>query len=260
MAPVRTDPSRWIRRALPRPEAAVRLFCFAHSGGGASTFRRWAALLPAAVDVCAIQLPGREDRLSEPPLTCFSDVVDLVTDVIAADKPFAFLGHSIGGLLAFEVARRLVRSGEPGPCVLFASGSASPDVKDPDPPISGLPDDRFIDELRRLNGTPDVVLRDPELMELLLPTVRADFEMYESYRFADGRPIAAPIVVFGGIQDVRTPAADLDRWSAHTTGRFARHMFPGDHFFIQTSQAEVVQAVERELRRSVHDLDAQPST
>lgn len=241
----RSRSATWMKRPQPQPTAAVRLFCFAHSGADASVFRNWPEQLPVNIDVCAIQLPGREDRVNERPFVSFTALVETLAAVIDNDRPFAFFAYSSGALLAFEVARELRRRGRPEPALLPVSGSSAPNVDNPEPPISRLPDAQFVGELRRLNGTPEIVLRDAELMELLLPTLRADFALYESYEYVPEPPLQCPIVAFGGLDDARIPPVKVDQWSAHTSDRF-----PGTHLFIRNQTPVLMQAIGLELRRT----------
>jgi medium-chain acyl-[acyl-carrier-protein] hydrolase len=249
-----TDAAAWLRRPASRPDATVRLYCFAHSGAGASTFRRWPQLLPQDVEVCAVQLPGREDRLAERPCRSVQEAVDSLLPSLDVTRPYALFGHSIGALLAFETARAVRRSGGREPVALMVSGSSAPHLEDTEPPLSTLPDEELLEQLQRLKGTPEAVLQDAELMALLLPVLRGDFELYESYAYRDEPPLACPIEAFGGEADVRVPVEDLDQWAAHTTSSFSRHMFHGDHFFVQSALPLLLATVGLTVRRHVQTL------
>src|SRR5438128_8987281 len=170
--------SRWITCPRANPTARMRLFCFPFGGGGASTFGKWPTILPTTVEVCPVQLPGREERYGEP---AYTDLVQLARVIVPEiqpylDKPFAFYGHSMGALIAFEVARALRESGLPQPEILFVAAYQSPDAPMQRKGLSCLPDQEFIAELRRLEGTPEEALNNLELMDFLMPTMRADFE------------------------------------------------------------------------------------
>lgn len=249
-----THAAAWLRRPVSRPDAAVRLYCFAHSGAGASMFRRWPQALPQDVEVCAVQLPGREDRLAERPCRSVREAVDSLLPSLDVTRPYALFGHSVGALLAFETARAVRRCGGPAPVVLMVSGSSAPHLEDTEPPLSSLPDDQLLEQLQRLRGTPDAVLQDAELMALLLPVLRGDFVLYESYAWYDEPPLACPIHAFGGEADVRVPVDDLDQWAAHTTSSFSRQMFDGDHFFVQSALSPLLAAIGLTLRRHVEAL------
>jgi medium-chain acyl-[acyl-carrier-protein] hydrolase len=243
--------SKWFEN-LPRvKEEALRLFCFPYAGGNTQVFRHWQRHFAADTSLSLAQLPGRGARLGEPPFKQYKPLVNALADAIIPQLPqtFAFWGHSMGALIGFELARELRRRGRPGPVALFVSGRIAPHTTDPDPPAFNLPEQEFIAELRRLNGTPREVLESPELKELFLPVLRADFELVETYVYEPEPPLACDIYVYGGLQDTGVPAASLKAWQQQTSGTFKVRMFPGDHFFLHTS-VELVHA----LRRDVLDL------
>jgi medium-chain acyl-[acyl-carrier-protein] hydrolase len=239
----------WLVCPRPDPAAAVRLFCFPYAGGGAGVFRRWAAQLPAGIELCAVQLPGREGRLRE---RAFDRMTHLVSALAAAlrsdlDRPFAFFGHSLGALVAFELARRLRREGRSGPVHLFASGRRAPQLGTIGPPRHDLPEAQFREALRHLGGTPREVLDNDELMDLLSPTVRADFAVAETYRYEPGAPLDCPITVLGGQEDPNNPPDRLHAWAEHTHADFRVRMAPGGHFFLHSATARVLEVVAGEL-------------
>jgi medium-chain acyl-[acyl-carrier-protein] hydrolase len=246
----------WVKRLKPRPEAKIRLFCFPYVGGGASLFRTWPDDIPAHVEVCSIQLPGREDRLMDPLFTSLTALVETLVAVFTAflDKPFSFFGHSLGALIAFELACELRRQQGLNPGYLFVSGCAAPHIEDPDPPISGLSDVMFIEELRRLNGTPDVVLQNTALMELLLPMLRADFALYETYHYTADMRLSCPISAFGGLDDRQISIDHIAQWSEYSLEQFTIRMFPGDHFFVHSAQRSVLDAIASDLTQAFGKL------
>jgi len=229
---------RRVGRSRPGPEAALRLFCFPYAGGSAPVFHPWRDALPESVEVCAMQAPGRGSRLGERPFTRLLPLVAALSKAIPSllDRPFAFFGHSIGGLVAFELAHRLRASGGPAPLRLFVAGCNPPQLPNPHPPIHNLPDDALIDELRALDGTPEAVFDHKELMALMLPALRADFALLETYTYRPRPPLEVPITVFGGADDRRAPPDGLDAWRAQTGAAFALHVLPGGHFFLHDSQ------------------------
>jgi medium-chain acyl-[acyl-carrier-protein] hydrolase len=240
----------WAIYPARNPAARLRLFCFPYAGGGATVFSAWPRLLPPEVEVVAVQPPGREARLSETP---YSDLMQLVETMYRElrphlDKPFAFYGHSNGGLMAFELARTLRREGGPMPLQLFAGGRPAPQLELDDPPIHALPHDEFIQELRRFAGTPDEILENEEIMELIMPLLRADFAMGETYRYVPEPPLDLPICAYGGVGDAEVTEAQIEAWREQTTGEFRMRMFPGDHFFINGDRALVLAEMSRELR------------
>jgi medium-chain acyl-[acyl-carrier-protein] hydrolase len=241
---------RWIKCLKPRPDARLRLFLFPYAGGGTASFRRWPEALSPSVELLAVQLPGREARYREPLLTSMPDAVARLADGIAAelDRPFMFFGHSLGALLSFELTRELRRRGLSTPLKLVASGRIAPHVPDPDKPIHQLPHAEFVDELIRLNGTPAEVLATPEVMELMVPVIRADFTIAETYVHTQEARLSCPISAYGGISDPHTPEALLTAWGEQTSGAFKVTFFEGDHFFVNSQFAKVMQTLNDELR------------
>jgi len=240
----------WIACRKPNPQARLRLFCFPYAGTGASIFRTWPDGLPADVEVCPVQFPGRGTRLLETPYTQLSPAVEAVAQALAPllDKPFAFFGHSLGALVGFELARQLRRQSGVQPVRLFVSADRAPQIPHRGRPIHALPEGEFLDELRRLNGIPQKVLEDVELMQIMLPVLRADFAVYETYAYSTEPPLNCPISTFGGLQDDRVSRSDLEAWRDQTSFSFSLRMFPGDHFFLHAAQQLLLQALSQELR------------
>ena len=239
----------WILCTNRRPDARLRLFCFPYAGGGAGIFRTWSDALPPTVEVCAVQLPGREWRIRETP---FNDLIPLVQTLVPVlrpyfDIPFTFFGHSMGALIGFELARRLSTHEGRGPVHLFVSGCRAPQLPDPGPPIHALPRAAFVSELRRLNGTPEEVLGNLELMQLLLPTLRADFALCETYVYSPQLPLDSSISAFGGLQDAEVSHEELALWREQTRSSFTLRLFPGDHFFLHNVLSLMLQAVSQDL-------------
>ncbi|HEX8559978.1 MAG TPA: thioesterase II family protein [Pyrinomonadaceae bacterium] len=247
-----TSASQWVTRQRPNPQAALRLFCFPYAGGSTHIYRNWAEHLPAKIEVCAVQLPGRGNRLREAPFTRMDSLVREAAKEIAplTDKPFAIFGHSMGAVIGFELARLLRREYATEPVRLFASGRIAPQISRDDKQTYSLPEQEFIAELRRLNGTPKEVLEHPELMQVMTPVLRADFEVTQTYEYRSEPPLGCPISAMGGLRDTDVPREDLQAWREQTTGAFSLRMFPGGHFFINTDGALLLQAVARELYQS----------
>lgn len=245
MPPV--DPFLPYRR--PRPGARVRLFCFPYAGGGASLYRTFGDALPASIDVCAVQLPGREGRLREAPVAEMGKLVPLIADGLAASltAPFAFFGHSMGAVLSFELCRELRRRGRPLPVHLFVSACPAPHIPDDDA-THLLPDDGLIERLRALGGMSEEVLAHRELMEMILPLFRADAALTETYAHAEEDPLDVPVTAFGGAADDKATPADMEAWRRHTRAAFARATVPGGHFYIQgEGRAPVLATIARTL-------------
>jgi medium-chain acyl-[acyl-carrier-protein] hydrolase len=211
----------------------------------------WGSAFGADVEVCPVQLPGREDRLSEPLAHRMTQLVDgFLADVGGElSTPFAFFGHSMGGVVAYEIARRLQTSGARGPEVLFVSASEPPNSAKDDDKTYRLPDADFVAELRRWNGTPELVLRDPALLTILLPILRADLELLDHYAVpvSPASALACPIVAFGGTRDHDLTREDLCRWRDYTRAAFDLHILEGNHFFINVKATRVQGVIGAEL-------------
>ena len=242
----------WIACRKPNPQARLRLFCFPYAGSGASIFRTWSDGLPADVEVCPVQYPGRGTRLMETPFTQIAPLIDALAQALEPllDKPFAFFGHSLGALMGFELARQLRRQSGVQPVHLFVSADRAPQIPHRDGPIHALPEGEFLVELRRLNGIPGKVLEEVELMQIMLPILRADFAVYETYVYTTEPLLSCPISAFGGLHDHRVSRGDLEAWRDQTSGSFSLRMFAGDHFFLNTTQPLLLQMLSQELREA----------
>jgi pyochelin biosynthesis protein PchC len=245
---VSSDPKAWIRRYRPAPEAPVMLVCFPHAGGSASFYLPVATALPPAVDVFAVQYPGRQDRLME---ACLDDIGELTEHIVAAlrpqiDRPVALFGHSMGAVLAFEVAGRLAADPAVDLVRLFVSGRQSPPVyRDRD--VHLRDNDGLVAELRSLRGTDTQVFDDTELLQMVLPAIRADYRAVETYRATPGSVVPCPITSLIGVEDQHVTVAEARRWQEHTTGGFDFREFPGDHFYLIEHQAEIVALLAEQL-------------
>lgn len=244
----------WINLPKPNALARVRLFCFPHAGGGVFEYRTWAASLPAEVEIGAVQLPGRETRLRETPITQVRALCAILVEAMKPylDKPFAFFGHSLGAFIAFELIRELRRAALPLPSKLFVSGARAPQLPSLEPPVYHLPDNELIQEVnQRYGGIPAEVLQSAEMLEMMLPMLRADFAMHDTYVYNDDLPLDCPILCFGGQQDASTPVTHLDAWRTQTRNTFARQMFWGDHFFIRSARTSLLQTVSAHLNQII---------
>lgn len=241
----------WFTCPSPNPQAELRLFCFPYAGGGALSFRTWSDSLPPYVEVCSLELPGRGTRLMEPPFTRLLPLIQAIAPALIPylNKPFAFFGHSMGGLIGLELTRLLRRDYGLSPVHLFVSGCRAPQIIDQTQPVHTLPEPAFLEELRRLNGTPEAVLENTEMMQLLLPTLRADFAVIETYIYAPEPPLDSPITAFGGLQDREISCDDLEAWREQTNAAFSMHMLPGDHFFLHSAGLLLLQSLSQELHR-----------
>lgn len=198
-------------------------------------FRPWADVLPPEVEVCPVQLPGRENRLAESPFDRVEPLVQALADAVQPflTLPFAVFGHSNGALIGFELARTLRARGRPGPVHFFASGRRAPDLPADREPTHHLPTPEFLADLQELGGLPAELLEHEELLSLLLPTLRADVAIHETYQFTEQTPLECPITAYGGLADPKVSREQVDAWGRHTRGPFVLRMFPGGHFFLQ---------------------------
>jgi len=242
----------------PSPHApAVRLFCLPYVGGAASVYESWRGALGGDVEVCPVELPGHQTRLRE---KAFSDLDALVNALASAitdelDVPYALFGHSLGSLVAFELARELRRRGADEPRALFVSGGPAPRLAREHPPVHDASDAEVVARLRLLGGLPDEVLAEPGLLRRFLPTIRADFAVFETYAFTPERPLSCPVVAFTGSEDTDVPAARVEPWSVESTGRFEHHVLPGGHFFVHTARTALLNLVRGELAAPAHLRD-----
>ncbi|HVG20350.1 MAG TPA: alpha/beta fold hydrolase [Blastocatellia bacterium] len=243
-------PAPWVSFPRRNPQSRARLFCLPYAGGGASVFRSWPDLLPEDIEVCPVNLPGRGVRLREPPYTSMAPLAQEVARALLpyADKPFAFFGHSMGALISFEIARHL--RGQYGLIMshLFVSACVAPQLRVAIPQTHLLPDDQFTEELYRLNGTPQELLAAPEFMKVVLPALRADFSICETYNYAGEPPLDCPITAYGGSDDKHVKSEHLEAWREQTTSSFAVHLFRGGHFFLHSAGPRFFKALSEELR------------
>ncbi|MGF6812613.1 medium-chain acyl-[acyl-carrier-protein] hydrolase [Paraburkholderia sp. Clong3] len=247
-APAMTNP--WFPSATPTAAARMSLFCFAHAGAGASTFRGWSRALAPAIDVFAVQLPGRENRLDDVPFSSMDEAADEIAVAMAPylDRPFALFGHSMGAAIASELATRLAGA----PVHLFVSSWPLPNLMRPRRLPHRATDAELLDAVCRYGGMPDALLRYPEFAQEVVRVLRADMTLLDTYRPSVVRP-GCPVTVFGGADDPIVRAADLERW--HACERLvAVRVFPGGHFYLRDAQRAVLDAIARQLSSTTADL------
>jgi len=244
-----TAHDRWFVRHAAAPGAAIRLFCLPYAGGAASVYRTWGQIAPRQVDVCAVELPGRGSRIAEPPFVRLMPLVRALGDAITPllDRPFALFGHSMGGLVAFELARLLRRRSLPAPRHLFVSATPSPGTPPALPLLHSGTDAEVKDRLYQLNGTAQELLDNDELMQLMLPVLRADFAALETHEHRSEPPLAVPLSVFGGAFDRTVRPPELDGWRLHSTQPGRVQLWPGDHFYLHALTPELVAAIVKDL-------------
>jgi surfactin synthase thioesterase subunit len=243
----------WVRRYHSAPGSSVSLVCFPHAGGSASFYYPVSLALSPGVEVLAVQYPGRQDRRKEANIDNMADLADATFRALRplADRPLAFFGHSMGAVLAFEVALRLERDGVPPLTQLFVSGRRAPSRYQPES-LCQQGDDAIKAELRLLSGTDAWILGDPETLEMVMPAIRGDYRAIESYRYKPGQPLSCPVTVLVGDSDPRVNLEEALAWAQHTTGPFDIRVFPGGHFYLVARSQEVVQMLSHELAAARH--------
>lgn len=245
----------WLTPLYREQNDHLRLIFFPHAGGGASTFYPWSRVLPAGISSYAVQLPGRETRIRDTLHWQMQSVVQALTNALPPflDQPFIFWGHSMGALLAYEVAQKLQQVLKT-PRRLIVSGCNAPHIPYLDPQIHQLPEAEFIAALQELNGTPSAVLQNAELRDLILPALRADFQIVETYTYQESQPLNCPITVLDGLEDDKTNEADLQEWQKHTSQLLEMFTFPGDHFFLYDRQPALVETVGNLLNHQLQHI------
>jgi surfactin synthase thioesterase subunit len=243
-----TAKSPWLPVRRPNLHSRLRLFCFPYAGGSEAAYRSWQKNLPDTIEVLPIQLPGRGVRMKEPAFTRLVPLLHALSESLGPemDRPFAFFGHSMGGLIAFELARQLRRGRRTLPVHLFISAKCCPRQID-DFATGELSDPELIEVLRRHEGTPSEVLENTELMQLLLPVIRADMELCNTHIYNPEPPLDCPITAFGGLLDHTSGRPCLEGWRDYTTGAFTLRMFPAGHFFLQSWERSILEVISNEL-------------
>lgn len=239
---------RWVSRSAAAPE--MRLVCLAHAGGGASTFIRWAQLMPPWLELCAVKLPGREERISHPFPRSISDIVAAVLAELETlpSAPLALFGHSFGGIIAFEIAHELASSKNPV-SVFFPSAVRSPQLPNQRSLLHQLPDEELARQLLNARGLSEALLARPQLLKVVIPIIRADLTLYERYEMWRERSLDCVIVALGGHEDLLVDTYELDGWAEVTTGEFRKEMVDGGHFFIRDNAAAVTAILVRTIER-----------
>lgn len=238
--------TKWIQCLRPNPTARLRLFCFPFAGGSAAAYYSWPAILPNDIEVCAVQLPGRGSRITEEPYRDLKSLVPILVENLLPwlDAPIACFGHSMGALIAFEFTRYLLHQNQIRAEHLLVSGCGSPRVPRSSPELHQLSDARFVEQVsERYDGIPSEILSQHELLQLVVPTLRADFTLVEMCRYQKQDLLTCPISVFGGLADPATTISDLEAWQSETRNNSTLHMLPGGHFFLRSAQTELLQMV-----------------
>jgi medium-chain acyl-[acyl-carrier-protein] hydrolase len=244
--------NNWITCPAANPDARLRLFCLPFAGGGASAYRPWAKLLLPAIELCPIQLPGRENRLRESPYTDIVPLIEALADQIKPylDKPYALYGHSMGALLAFELTRTLQRQNAPLPLTLFLAARRAAHLPPRRPPIYSLPDPELIQALRHLGGWQEEITEHQELLDILLPTLRADLTLGSLYRYSADTPLHCPLQLYTGRDDPDVPPDDMEAWREHSTQSSSLRIFSGGHSFLRSHRDALLEAITSSLAQA----------
>lgn len=244
---MRPETSQWLAYRHEVPGARLRLFCL--GGGGASMFGLWDLGLPAGVEVCPLQLPGRETRLGEPPMTRISHLAASLSEALAPllDRPFALFGHSAGALGVYELTRSLRRQGRRSPEWLFVSGHPAPHLAYRRPAASHLAPPEFWQAMQDHFDIDPAVVENEALRDMLYPALRADYELEETYEYVEEAPLSIPLSVFGGSRDLETTEDELLAWRRHTTSRFRSRILDGNHMFLNPQREALVGELAHDL-------------
>ncbi len=236
------------------PFFQLRLFCFTYAGGSCNFYCFWAKRFLGRIELWAFQPPGRGNRMKEKPIRRLDELVEVIVTSIDGflDLPFVFFGHSLGSLIAFELTRRLRLRNARLPEHLFVSACSAPHLARKRKSIHLLGDEELIECIRSYGGTPQEVIGDPEMLKLVLPLIRADFEVYETWNYCHETPLSVPITVFGGTED-EIATTDLAAWREQTNVKFSKHMLPGGHFFIHSAEKQLIDILQMEM--SVYTAD-----
>ncbi len=238
---------KWFIVPRPRPKADLRLICFPYAGGNASTYTSWVNIIPDNVELVLVQPPGRATRIFEQAYTSMDSLIQSLIKVIPSklDKPYILFGHSLGSRVAFELMNKLKQQEYPLPQHFIASGSRGPQCTSDKKELYKLPDEDFIFELQKLNGTPKALLENKDLMDLLLPLIRADFELSDKYLYSDNTRFNCSVSVLGGEYDVDITDLHLKSWGDFFTKKITQHIIKGDHFYIDTNRETVLRIVNK---------------
>jgi medium-chain acyl-[acyl-carrier-protein] hydrolase len=244
------DYDKWLFFPLKKERAKVRLFCFSYAGGGSSIFYKWPESM-GDIEVVSVRLPGRERRIREKPYTAMDELVFDFLPILETfyDKPFAFYGHSLGGLITFELSRQLQKSERPMPAHLFVASTYAPHVAHSRQSFHYDPDDQFLRKVMEYGGLSQQLLNDKSLVRLMLPILRADFQIIANYVCKANDKLNIPITVLGGLEDRIITRHELGKWREYTTFNLEMKLFAGGHFFLETSSEKLLKFIHHRLIR-----------
>lgn len=244
----------WITCPRPQVEAKMRLFCLPFAGGGASLYRPWTTQLGPNIEVCPIQLPSRENRYSEKPITDAYQMAQMIATQILPflNRPYAIFGHSMGALLAYELVRELGRLKANLPEKLFVSAHRAPHLPRKRALLHALPNNEFIESLKQYGGFPEEILNNQEFIDFVLPTMRADMTLCDLYAFKDADlRLSTPLEIFAGVDDLEAGPDQMRAWSEHTTGGSNIQIFEGGHFFLRSHSKQLLDHISASLNLSL---------
>jgi surfactin synthase thioesterase subunit len=243
------EQSQWLRHFRSSDSSSVQLICFPHAGGAASYYFPYAAALGPTIQTAAVQYPGRQDRHREKCIDNIPEMAELIYEAIRRDlgRQFAFLGHSMGAILAFEVARRLQQRDGTGPCWLFASGACAPSRRRAGQTVHLRDESGLLEELRSTGGTDPRVLADQDLLATVLPVARSDYKAIETYRCLPGPRLDCPITALIGDSDPKVTVDEAAAWEEHSAGGFILRVFPGGHFYLEAHRGDVIATISATL-------------
>lgn len=242
-----TNNRNWYLEYKKNSDAAIRLFCFHHSGGGASSYYPWAEHLSPKIEMIAVQLPGRENRFSEPLTNNLNDIVTKLSEGFAVykDKPFFVFGHSLGALISFEFVKSIHKLYSLYPRHIIISATKAPHLPFRMKNLSKLDDKTIKEKLRVYNGIDERILNNDELLELFLPIIKSDFSIYENYNFLESKPIPCNILALSGEQDQTVSQEEILAWAKYAERKFEHISFPGKHFFIKDHQNKILEIINQ---------------
>jgi pyochelin biosynthetic protein PchC len=246
--PALVDADRWFRRYRVTESPRRRLLVLPHAGGSASFFHTWGTAFDRGTEVLVARYPGRHDRLTDPCIENMEELADQVTTALLPflDVPVTFFGHSMGASLAYEMALRLRDRHGVRPAALHVSSRKPPHRLEPQR-VHEKGDEALIDEVRRLGGTDETLLTDPDLREILLPAIRADFTIVGTYGPRPADPVGCPVYAYVGTEDSGVSVTDMSDWSDVTSEAFHLDVLPGGHFYLVDRHDSVVRMVSRRL-------------
>ncbi len=250
--------NKWIFCPKPQQEARLRLFCFPYAGGGASVFSGWSNHISPEIEICAIKLPGREGRFNEEPYRRITELVKKLASEIAhllSDKTFAFFGHSVGARICFELTRYLRRNNMPCPKKLIVSAARAPDNSRTSTLDHKMDNEEFLKRIMEIEGIPDELKQNKELLDLVLPIIKADTEMLNTYEYIQEDPLNCSIAAYCGNFDPIVSMEDASEWREHTRSNFTLSMVPGGHFFIRNNLEQFIEMLVKDLKISRQELN-----